>query len=394
MTKRFHGNEEKYTLEVLKSEFRSSKATNMVNRAESAFARKMGSQYSIGFVNGTATLHTALEALGVGVGDEVIVPPLTMSATAFAVIQAGATPVFADVDIKTWQISAESVSDVATSQTKAVISVALYGGSPDYEPLLKSCGDIPLVEDNAEAFGTTYRGVTIGNFGCMSSYSFQSSKHLTSGEGGMLLVSDEEIADKVRKIQSLGYRAVSANQGKISKLEIQDPSYLRHEILGWNYRLSDLNAAVILGQIENYDHLVGIRKDTANQLLSVIEKTDWLVPQENYKESEHSYWAFPVLLNRSDLTWKEFRDRFMLNGGKGIYAAWQLSYLEPALLNHNFLGRERFMNPDILKSYSKGLCPNAEFLQPKILAFRTNEWDEAARTIQLKALIQTISDFE
>jgi perosamine synthetase len=210
----------------------------------------------------------------------------------------------------------------------------------------------------------------------------------------MLLVSDEEIADKVRKIQSLGYRAVSANQGKISKLEIQDPSYLRHEILGWNYRLSDLNAAVILGQIENYDHLVGIRKDTAKELLSVIEKVDWLVPQEIYKESEHSYWAFPVLLNRSDLSWKEFRDRFMLNGGKGIYAAWQLSYLEPALLNHNFLGRERFMNPNILKSYRQGLCPNSESLQPKILAFRTNEWDEAARTIQLKALIQTISDFE
>jgi perosamine synthetase len=393
MTKRLYGNEEKYALEVLNSEFRSSKATNMVGRAETAFARKMGSEYSIGFVNGTATLHTALEALGVGVGDEVIVPPLTMSATAFSVIQAGATPVFADVDLDTWQISAKSVESLITSETKAVISVALYGGSPDYDALLLSMGDVPLIEDNAEAFGTTFRGVPIGNFGCMSSYSFQSSKHLTSGEGGMLLVSDEKLADKVRKIQSLGYRAVSANQGKISKLDIQDPSYLRHEVLGWNYRLSDLNAAVILGQIENYDNLINVRKNSAKKFLDQVEKTNWLIPQANYQGCEHSYWSFPVLLNHPYVTWKEFRDKFMLNGGKGIYAAWQLSYLEPALLNHNFLGRERYMNQEILKSYKKGLCPNAEFLQPKILAFRTNEWDDAGQDVQIHALSKTISDF-
>lgn len=393
MTVRISELERNYIDEVLNSEFRSSKATNMVARAENAFASLMSADFAIGFVNGTATLHTALEALDVGPGDEVIVPPLTMSATAFSVIQTGATPRFADVDPLTFQIDAKSIEALISEKTKAIMTVALYGSCPDYNAILKVVKSIPLIEDNAEAFGTTYFDKSIGSFGIMGSYSFQSSKHLTAGEGGMLLVRGEELAEKVRRIQSLGYGAVGAKKGKISKVEIQDPNYLRHVSMGWNYRLSDLNAAVILGQIQRQNELLEVRMDTANALLNVISECDWLRSQEVHSGANHTYWALPILLENEKITWHEFRDAFVNFGGKGIYAAWQLSYLEPAFLNRKFLGRERNMQESVLKTYARGLCPIAEKLQPKILAFRTNEWTLDSRNQQVMALKKTIAFF-
>jgi perosamine synthetase len=184
MVERVSNLEREYVEQVLDSEFRGSKSVGMVGRAERAFADMMESTYAIGFVNGTGTLHTALEVLGVGPGDEVIVPPLTMSATAFSVLQANATPIFADVDLETFQISASSIGERITENTKAIMSVSLYGGSPDYDSIRNVSGDLPIVGDNAEAFGTKYKGKEISSLTEFSSYSFQSSKHLTSGEGG------------------------------------------------------------------------------------------------------------------------------------------------------------------------------------------------------------------
>lgn len=391
--KRVSDLEKSYVLEVLDSEFRGSKATGMVGRAEVAFSREFGKKYSMGFVNGTGTLHTALEALDIGPGDEVIVPPLTMSATAFSVLQANATPVFADVDPLTFQIESRSIIERMSSRTKAVMSVALYGGSPDYDKIKEAIGNLPLIEDNAEALGTKYHGKEIGSFGVFSSYSFQSSKHLSSGEGGMLCTESLEHADKARKFQSLGYSAVGATTHKIDKKDIQDPDYLRHEVLGWNYRMSDLIAAVVLGQIERSNELIEIRKRVGNQIFDAVKDISWLRPQANYQDSEHSFWAAPILLERDDISWRQFRDKFMEFGGKGIYAAWQLSYLEPVFQRLNFHGREHFIDPGVSSSYVRGNCPNAEYIQPRVLAFRTNEWDEEIASAQLEALERTTKFF-
>jgi perosamine synthetase len=328
----------------------------MVKRAEDAFADLTDSQFALGFVNGTATLHTALECLFLEPGDEVIVPPLTMSATAFAVLQSNAIPIFADVKRDTFQIDPESVAAKITRKTKAVITVALYGTCPDYYELKKVLNGIPIIEDNAEAIGATYDQTPIGGFGIFGSYSFQSSKHLSAGEGGMLTCESEELATLARKIQSLGYTAVGASKSKISKMEIQDPNYFRHEILGWNYRMSDLTAAVVLGQIENSRKLIQTRMLTAEKLKNVIQGCDWLSIQGTEKLANHSYWAFPALLTRDDITWHEFRDKFVENGGKGIYAAWQLSYFEPLFQNRNLLGRQKWIAESYFKSLKTGLC--------------------------------------
>jgi perosamine synthetase len=205
----------------------------------------------------------------------------------------------------------------------------------------------------------------------------------------MLCTDSQPYADAARKFQSLGYRAVGATTHKIDKRDIQDPGYLRHEVLGWNYRMSDLTAAVVLGQIERSDELISLRKRVGQRLYSVVEDVHWLRPQAIYENSEHSFWAAPILLEHDEITWQQFRDKFMEFGGKGIYASWELSYLEPVFQNLNFCGRERFIDSKTSANYRQGLCPEAEYIQPRILAFRTNEWDLEQFIIQAEVLRKT-----
>ena len=191
----------KYLKQVIKSEFCTSSGAKMMNLLENKFAKIFQSKHAISFVNGTATMHAALEAMGIGKNDEVIVPPLTMSSTAFAVLQANATPIFADIDLETFLIDPESIKKLINKKTKAIITVALYGLSPDIEKIRKLSSKIKIIEDNAECFLGKYKNKLVGTLGDCASFSFQSSKHITSGEGGMIITSNETLANKIRKVQ-------------------------------------------------------------------------------------------------------------------------------------------------------------------------------------------------
>ena len=199
MTERISGNEEKYLLDVLNKEFRSSSGAYYMKKLEDLFCLKYGVKHAISFINGTATMHCALEALGVGIGDEVIVPPLTMSATTFAVLQANATPVFADVLETTFNIDPESIKARISKNTKAIITVSLYGLSPEMKEVkaIAEKNNISIIEDNAECFFGKYENDWAGKVGDCASYSFQSSKHLTSGEGGIVTTDNDQLAEKL-----------------------------------------------------------------------------------------------------------------------------------------------------------------------------------------------------
>ena len=394
--KRFFGHEKKYLLEVLDSEFRGSKNVGMMQRFESAFANKFNANYAISFVNGTATMHAALEAIGIGPGDEVIVPPLTMSSTTFAVLQANATPVFADVDAETFQISPEAIKNSITKNTKAIITVSLYGLSPDMDPIMKIANEnnIFVLEDNAECFFGQYKGRIAGSSGHCSSYSFQSSKHLTSGEGGIVVTNDMSLAERIRKIQSLGYAGVSASKGKISKKDIQDPSYSRHVSMGWNYRMPELCCAVALAQTENIELLVQRRINVANLFNESVKGFEnWFIPQKVGADYQHSYWTWAAFLNHKTVKWHEVRDKFIEFGGDGIYAAWKLTYMEPMFQDMNFLGREKFISEKNLAKYKIGACPIAEKLQPRLMQFRTNYMDINIAKNQANILRKTLEYF-
>jgi len=393
---RIHGNEMEYLEEVLGTDFRASAGASMMKRFEQAFASRFGSKHGIAFVNGTATMHAALEAWGIGEGDEVIVPPLTMASTTFAVLQCNATPVFADIDPDTFQISADAIAKQITNKTKAIITVAVFGLSPDMDPIMQLAKDygLKVLEDNAECFLGEYKGKIAGTIGDCASFSLQNSKHLTSGEGGIVITDDDEFADRLRKIVSLGYAGVSAKSGKVSRKDIQDPNYLRHQILGWNYRMPELCCAVALAQVENIDALVDRRKAVGKLFEEVVaSSSDWFRSQVTPADHVHSYWTFVAQLMRDDVTWHALRDRFQMLGGDGVYACWKLTYQEPFMINRDFLNRSRYISEERLAEYGAGLCPVAELVQPRLFQFKTNYWDFSRAEAQAEILHKTLASF-
>lgn len=396
LTRRIGANELNYVQEVLRTEFRSSSGSTFMRRLEEAFAERFNSTYAISFVNGTATMHAALEAFGVGPGDEVIVPPLTMSATTFAVLQANATPVFADVDPETFQIDPASIAARITPRTKAIITVALYGLSPDMDLIMALAGQhgLKVIEDNAECFLGEYKGRLVGTLGHCSSFSFQSSKHLTSGEGGIVLTEDLELAENIRKVQSLGYAGVGATKARITKKDIQDPDYSRHVTMGWNYRMPELCCAVALAQTENIDALVQRRIDVANIFNEATrEFHDWFVPQKTGPDYVNSYWTWVCRNEHPSVSWHTLRDAYLENGGHGVYAAWKLTYLEPMFEKLTLLGRELFISAENIAQYKPGLCPVAERLQKRLMQFKTNYWDISQAHVQAEILRKTLKQF-
>lgn len=388
--------ERKYIMEVLEGQFGSQSSYKMVTKLEREFAKKIGRKYAIAMVNGTATLHMALEAAGVREGDEVICPPLTMSSSSLCVIHANAIPVFADVDKETFVITSDTIREKITERTKAIITVSLYGLSPDMDPIMELAREkgIVVIEDDAQCFLAKYKGRMVGTLADMASFSFQSSKHMTAGEGGMVVTDDEELALKLRRYSGLGYGSIGLEKGRITKDDIQDPNYERHVVLGWNYRPTDLVGAVALAQLERLDDLVEIRQIAAAHLLEAVKGCEWLTPQKVNDGDVHSYWAFCLVLDTDKVDWYEFRKKYMELGGDGIYAAWKLSYMEPAFRNMNFLGRERIINENGEYDYNLVSCPNAEYLQPRMLQFKTDYWDEADAVKQANILKQTIEFFD
>jgi perosamine synthetase len=383
--------EKKYVLEALENEFATSLNSVFCNRLEKTFAEKFKSKYAISHCNGTATMHTALVALGVLPGDEVIVPPLTMSSTSLAVLHNGSIPVFADVDAKTFNIDPASIEEKITSKTKAIITVSLYGLSPDYDRILDICKrkGLYLIEDNAECFLGTYKGKLVGEFGHFSSYSFQASKHMTCGEGGMLITSDDDLADKARRFSSLGYAGVSGKQGKITRNDIQDPNYNRHVMLGFNYRMSEVQAAVTLGQLERLTELVEQRLKVAELYKAAIHGSSLVTLQDEPEGYKNSYWSFSLLMNikNPQKDWYEFKSAYQKNGGDGYYAAWKLTYQEPL-----FQDQIQKM-PGVWQKFAPGLCPNAEFLQKRMIQLKTNYWNLEDAVKQAEVLRKTLKQF-
>jgi perosamine synthetase len=396
--KRVGQRERKYVEEVLASDFANSRNSGILARFEKTFAKKFQTKYAVAHVNGTATLHSALYAASVRAGDEVITTPLTMASTCMAILQADAIPVFADVVEDTFQIDPKSVEKLITPRTKAILTVALYGLSPEMDEIMAIAKkhNLMVIEDDAQTCLSKYKGKIVGSIGHLSSFSLQSTKHMTAGEGGVVCTNDPDMADAVRRFGGLGYASLSRAKGIISKDDIQNPNYKRHVQMGYNYRMPDICAAVGLGQLEHLDELVQRRIDVANLFIEAIGDCTWINPQRTPAHSANSYWALAVRLVNSNIKWTDFRKKFMELGGNGIYAAWRLSYLEPMFpkATRDLGGKEKVLEATYKgkhQSWQAGLCPVAEKIQPQILAFKTNYWDWERAEKQAKILRKTIS---
>lgn len=301
---------------------------------ERAFAQYVGARYAIALCNGTATLHTALVALGVKAGDRVAVPPLTMASTTLGVLHAGARPTFVDVDARTWL--SEDV----------YVTVSLYGLCPP--------AGVFLIDDAAQTLRK--------HSGCaFTSYSFQASKILALGEGGMLVTDDEALAVRAREFSSLGYR-MRAYQPRIDPATLKSPTFERHHTLGWNYRMNDLTAAEGLRKLEHADELLAVRRECAAMYRQAHAGCDWLTPQHVPEGWTFDAWTYAFAVESVDL-WQPLTAAMVRHGAEIPYGCWRITYQEPAF---------RHLAPD-------GTCPIAEDLQPRLIQCQTNNPRSAER---------------
>jgi perosamine synthetase len=378
-------------LEYIKNAIESGLHNAWNKILEAKFAVKFGVNYAIGVNSGTSALHCALYAVGVRAGDEVIVPPLTFGAPAFAALFLGAVPVFADINPDTFNIDPIDIERKITEKTKAIIPVSLYGLPSDIFSIMEIAEDhnIKVVEDDAECVVGKYNGKLAGSIADMSIFSFQRSKHITCETGGMIITNSEELAEKARKFSILGYQTLRATSGQqvVTMEQVQRPDFMRHELVAPNYRLPEVCAAMMVAQLESVEMFVKRRQEIAKLYASAIEGCDWLIPQATPDGFVNSYWTYAIRLDteKTDVTWDEFRKAYLEAGGEPYYAAWVLTYLEPALKGKVF--------PENKIEYGKGLCPVAEKIQPQLKQLKTNFESLEYAKLQAEILKETVEKF-
>lgn len=279
-----NGNEKKYVNECIDTGWISANG-RFVCEFEDKFAAFCGTKYAVACSNGTVTLHLALKALGIGPGDEVIMPTLTYIATANAVTYCGATPVFVDSEQDTWNVDCTDVEKKITKRTKAIIPVHLYGLAANMDAIMEIAGkyNLHVIEDAAEAHGATWNGRRVGSIGDIGSFSFFGNKIITCGEGGMLTTDNEELYNIIKLLRSQGV----------------DPSKRYwHTTVAYNYRMTNLQAAVGLAQLEKIDWHLEQRQRVARLYEKYLPMLGDLVTVQAVPErGTHVYWMNSVMLS-------------------------------------------------------------------------------------------------
>jgi perosamine synthetase len=276
------GREKEYVMDCIESSWISSNG-KYIELFEKKFAEHIGAKHALTCSNGTVALHLALLALGVGPGDEVIVPTLTYVATANAVRYTGAIPVLADSEPDTWNIDPEKIEELITDRTKAIIPVPLYGHPCDMDAIMEIATrhGLYILEDAAEALGAKYKGRLCGSMAHISTFSFYGNKTITTGEGGMVVTNDDAIAKKVRLLKGQGMDA--------------DKRYW-FPVVGYNYRMTNIEAAIGLAQIENIGKFLEKRRLIARWYDESLKDIPGITLPAEKDYALHSYWMYTILI--------------------------------------------------------------------------------------------------
>ena len=272
-------------MQCLDEEWISSKG-RFIARFEQEFAEFVDVEYALSLSNGTTALHAALLALGIGPGDEVVVPTLTYVASANAVSYTGATPVFADCEASTWNINPADIERVVTERTRAIMPVHLYGQPCDMEAIMQIARqrDLLVIEDCAEAIGSRIRGRHVGGFGDIASFSFYGNKTITTGEGGMITTRNPTLAERVAHIKG---------QGLAKSREYW------HDIIGYNYRMTNICAAIGCAQMTRIEETLERKSEIADRYRKYLG--DILEFQMEVDGHQHSHWMICGLLPNASL---------------------------------------------------------------------------------------------
>jgi perosamine synthetase len=294
MKPNLEGNELKYVSDCVETKWISSQGY-YVTKFEQLVGDYIGSPYSLAVSNGTVALHLALVSLGIGKGDEVIVPDMTFAASVNAIMHAGATPVLVDVDEKTFNISIKEIEKAINGKTKAIMPVHLYGNPCDMDSInkLAKVHNLKVIEDAAEAFGSVYKRKKVGSLSDASTFSFFGNKTITTGEGGIIIFKDKEVYERASILRDHGMK--------------KDRRYW-HEYLGFNYRMTNLQAAVGVAQMERVENIIEKKISLANYYIERFKVINEIkIPKTDSENSLNTFWLFTFLLNKK-ISREKFRN--------------------------------------------------------------------------------------
>jgi perosamine synthetase len=312
----FWGDEQRYLVDALSSSWISGGP--FVDRLEREFAAYCGSRHALAVANGTAALHAAYLALSVRPGDEIVVPGFGFLAAANIALHMSASPVFCNVDPETWCMRAEDVASVLTDRTSAIVVVHTYGNVCDLDEILALARErnVPVVEDAAEAFPSRYRGQVAGTLGLLGCFSFQATKTITTGEGGMLVTDDDALAERI---------ALYRSHGLLRK------RHYWHELPGHNFRLTNLQAALGCAQLERLDAIIAERRRVSDRYHERLSSVPGIIPQRFADNVNPTVWAIAVRLNPA--VYPQGRDVVMaqmhdanIETRPGFYAPSEIGY--------------------------------------------------------------------
>jgi perosamine synthetase len=278
-----NGKEKEYVVQAIESGWISSDGP-FVEEFEHKFSKKVNRKYGIAVANGSAALEIAVKAIGITPGQEVIMPTFTIISCALSVIRNGAKPVFIDAFPDTWNLNYEEIESKITSRTAAIMPVHIYGLPAEMNPINQIAAkyNLEIIEDAAEAHGQTYFGKPCGSFGILSTFSFYANKHITTGEGGMIVTDDWNVAEKCRKLRNLYFEP--------------ERRFVHHDF-GWNYRMTNLQAAVGLAQLESLEDSIMRKKSLGNKYQSFLQNNQFLQkPISEMQGYQNNYWVFGVVV--------------------------------------------------------------------------------------------------
>lgn len=281
-----NGNEEKYLVECIRTGWISSEGP-FIKQFEEQFAARMGRKHGVAVSNGSVALDAAVVALGIGPGDEVIMPTFTIISCAAAIVRAGAVPVVVDCNSVTWNMNVDQVEARITPRTKAIMVVHIFGLPVDMRPLLALAykHGLKVIEDAAEMHGQTYKGQPCGSFGDISTFSFYPNKHITTGEGGMIVTDDLALAEKCRSLRNLCFKPEQR---------------FVHDELGWNFRMTNLQAALGVAQLERLDEFVQIKRRMGARYTELLAGTLGIqLPLAQTDFADNIYWVYALVLDDS-----------------------------------------------------------------------------------------------
>jgi len=333
--------------EVMKSDFLTTGPA--VKKAEEKLCEITGAKYGVAVCNGTTALHCACMAADISPGDEVIVTPLTFAASANCVLYCGGTPVFADIDSETWELSPQAVRDSITPRTKAVIAVDYTGQPCEYSSIAGICEEngLTLIEDASHAIGTRYKGRPAGSIADMTTFSFHPVKTVTSGEGGAVMTDSYETCDRLRLAAKHGI----THNPKVTGTD--DLWYYEQIELGNNYRLTDMQCALLMSQLEKLSLFARRRKQITEQYKTALEDIPEVILQREYEGSDTVRHIFVVRLDLS-----------MLKAGrKQVFDALRAENIG---VNVHYIPVYWFPYYSAM-GYRRGICPNAEALYESIV---------------------------